>query len=264
MLSIRTAILGAISSLALMVLSAGPGRASLITWVGSAGDQSWHTAANWDLNRVPGSSDQVNIPDLLGTSSVSFTTGSTTIFSMGCDENFGLGGGTLTINAPSYSAKSLTINSGTLAGSGDLEVYGAFAFYGGTMTGSGTTRIGSGVVWTLFDATLSRPLENFGICYQQGGPLTINSPGVFRNNGGINEGILFINANILGTGSIVNGSGAYMATRSGNVTVGCSVTNNGSISVNSGHTLTLGSLTNLSGGTLTGGSYSCEFGVLTP
>src|SRR5688572_24309271 len=33
-----------------------------ITWDGGAGTMSWHTAANWDTNVVPGPADDVCIP----------------------------------------------------------------------------------------------------------------------------------------------------------------------------------------------------------
>jgi hypothetical protein len=37
--------------------------ASTMTWSGSAGDGSWHTAGNWDLEQVPEDGDYVIIPE---------------------------------------------------------------------------------------------------------------------------------------------------------------------------------------------------------
>ncbi len=51
----------------------------IITWTGGAGTNSWHTTGNWDLNRVPGTTDSVCIPDVAPNVTVTHSTGTTTI-----------------------------------------------------------------------------------------------------------------------------------------------------------------------------------------
>src|SRR6185503_1545268 len=53
-----------------------------INWTGAADATSWQTPGNWDLIRVPAGGDDVIIPDVPGTSSVSYSTGSTSIRSI--------------------------------------------------------------------------------------------------------------------------------------------------------------------------------------
>ncbi|MDZ4804869.1 MAG: FlgD immunoglobulin-like domain containing protein [Candidatus Eisenbacteria bacterium] len=108
------------ASLALITLFAifpGAAQAVTITWVGSV-DNSWHTAGNWDLNRVPGAGDDVVLPNIAETPSVAFAGGTTVINSLVTSEVLSFNGGILSIAATSSSSNSLTLNGGTLTGAG--------------------------------------------------------------------------------------------------------------------------------------------------
>src|SRR3954471_17194476 len=55
-----------------------------ITWINAAGG-AWGTAANWNLNRVPTTGDDVVIPDLGAAGAnltITYSTGSTTVNSV--------------------------------------------------------------------------------------------------------------------------------------------------------------------------------------
>lgn len=49
---------------ALGIALASRAEAATITWTGGGGTSSWHSAANWDLARVPEAGDDVVIPDM--------------------------------------------------------------------------------------------------------------------------------------------------------------------------------------------------------
>src|SRR6185295_20009951 len=72
-----------------------------ITWTDGTGNHRWHTAGNWDLNRVPTTGDDVVIPNLAGTPSVTFDNGTTSVNSLTCSESLNLFGGTLSLAAAS-------------------------------------------------------------------------------------------------------------------------------------------------------------------
>ncbi|HWL94809.1 MAG TPA: hypothetical protein VNT79_14925, partial [Phycisphaerae bacterium] len=137
-----------------------------ITWTGGAATNSWHTPANWNLNRVPEPGDDVVIPNMAPDVNVTYSLGSTTINSLTSAEAFTLTSGqatTLTINAASTLNGTFAL-SATLAGAGDVTVNGAMNWTGfGTMSGTGRTIISSSGSLTISDTspkTLSRTLEN--------------------------------------------------------------------------------------------------------
>jgi len=146
-----------------MLAFSGTAQAVTITWTGGAGTNSWHTAANWDLNRVPAAGDDVVIPDMSPDVTVTYSTGSTTITSLTSTEAFRLQGGTLTIDAAS-TLNGAFIFTGTLAGSGDVTVNGAMTWtLSGAMSGAGKTIIGPTASLAISDPfvkTLNRTLEN--------------------------------------------------------------------------------------------------------
>lgn len=113
-----------------------------VTWDGGAGTTSWHDAANWDNNAVPGPGDDVC---LLGpaTSTVTHSTGTTQIASLLARQGFTLSGGTLELQSTLRTSSatpccSFTLSGGVLAGRGTLEVAN-FTWSGGEMRGPGTT-----------------------------------------------------------------------------------------------------------------------------
>jgi len=93
----------------------------------------------------------------------------------GFDETLRLSGGILTVNG-SLAVRNFTQSGGTLAGSGSLTVSEAFAWTGGTMTGTGRTVLGAGTEHSLSGGATKviregRTLENFGTVTMSGGTL---------------------------------------------------------------------------------------------
>ncbi|HSA27719.1 MAG TPA: hypothetical protein P5159_14395, partial [Phycisphaerae bacterium] len=144
--------------------------ATTITWTGSGATGSWHTAGNWDLNRVPAAGDDVFIPDVAGTTSITFSSGSTTVHSLTCSEAFVLSGGTLSLDEASTMNTGCAFGGGTLGGTGTLTLHGASTWSGGTMTGSGTTVVATdGSLAITGTAYLYRNLTNDGTLSWTGG-----------------------------------------------------------------------------------------------
>ena len=242
-LLVALGLLGAVASAA----------AAPITWTGAV-DGSWHTPGNWDLDRVPGPGDDVVIPDLPGTASVTYGTGSTSVQSLECDEVLILSGGTLDIAAASTIGNTFTLSgSGTvLTGSGTVTINGDFTWSGGTISGSGTTKIGSASVWTVSGpgAVLTRLLESEGQGSHQASTVTLTAPGIFR----IRPGSSFV---LPTNGTAFSGTGAFQvqtsgllkrATGNGVCVLGCAVVNAGTVRAETGTLQITGGLTN--GGTV--------------
>ena len=107
-----------------------------ILWTNAAGGD-WDSSGNWDLNRVPISTDDVVIPDLGMHGkylTITFSSGSATVNSIINAETLRVAGGTL-------------IDAGTLAGTGTLIVDGGtLAFSGSNWTNSSTIDLESGTL----------------------------------------------------------------------------------------------------------------------
>ena len=85
------------------------------TWDGGAGTFSWHDANNWNPDGVPQAADDVII-DVPGTITVTFSTGTSTINSLTCQENLTFTGGTLILTTTAVMHGAATLNGGTLQG----------------------------------------------------------------------------------------------------------------------------------------------------
>lgn len=89
--------------------------AATVSWDGGGGNNSWHTAANWGADNLPGASDDfvIDAPDK---QTITFSTGSATVRSLRCEEAFQLSGGTLTV------AADASFVHGTLQQPGDIRI----------------------------------------------------------------------------------------------------------------------------------------------
>src|SRR5687768_16490392 len=106
----------------ILAAAAGPAAAAPITWTGASFNNSWHNPGNWDLNRVPGAGDDVVIPDVADPV-CTFSSGTTTINRLDCNETFNINGGSLTISgSPSSIDGSFTMFGGSLTAGGTLEI----------------------------------------------------------------------------------------------------------------------------------------------
>lgn len=96
-----------------------------VAWDGGAGDNLWHSAANWSTNVVPTAADDVTI-SVPGSPLVTFNSsaGSQSIRSLVSDEELSFTGGTLALTTTANINASMTVDGGTLVG-GTWEMSGA-------------------------------------------------------------------------------------------------------------------------------------------
>lgn len=83
-----------------------------ITW-GNAAGGNWNVPSNWVGGVVPAANDDVVIPDLVGTPTITFNTGTIAVRSLSIRENFVLAGGTFSATTISQLAGSFDISDGT-------------------------------------------------------------------------------------------------------------------------------------------------------
>ncbi len=110
-----------------------------IIW-GNASGGNWNVGSNWVGGVVPGANDDVDIPDLPGTPTITFNTGTVAVKSLSNRETFVISGGTFSATSISQVAGSFSLASGTLQNSrlatGTINVTGASTL--------GTNTIGPG------------------------------------------------------------------------------------------------------------------------
>lgn len=147
---------------------AAAGCPGTIQFDNSAGTGAWQTATNWDLDRLPDSTDDVCIPAGFTVSNGAATPPINTIY-----VNAGAGltvedHGSLSINADSIVDGTLTQECGTacsISGAGKLTLNTPFLWRGGVMTGVGITDALAGVVISgaaVHDLDASRVLKTAG------------------------------------------------------------------------------------------------------
>lgn len=254
-----------LTALALTVPLAGA-HALDVSWTNTAGG-NWNTAANWSPNQVPGPNDAVWI-----------TNNGTYTITLNAHVNlagFALGGtsGTQTLNHATYtlalngpgnsSANGVyTLASGTLTGSGLLNLAGRFNWTGGTLGGAGSNLVltaGGGLaIGGATAKTLYSTLINNGTGTWSGGLVTCFPSALFSNtpNGAFDlsaDGSAFSVQS--GSPSFINAGTLRKSAGTGTTTVSVPCGNSGSVQVNHGTlSLTLddsaGSFTALAGATL--------------
>lgn len=169
---------------AFAALGTGTAVAADITYTGPNGP--WSTAANWDLGRVPAAGDVVRIP--AGKEVTLSTTAS--VDAVQAPGTLKLAGGTLTLAGPS-SVTRLDQSAGTITGAGELTI-GAGTWSGGSMAGTGTTRV-TGTLTHTQNTSLegSRVLAIEGTLDMTGAGRYINRSGtpLIRNTGTIKRGV---------------------------------------------------------------------------
>ena len=86
-------------------------------WDGGAGTNEWNDALNWDNDALPGVDDDVLIPDLLGGTPITHSSGSNVVNSLRMEGDGSLvisGGSTLQLNSASNVAGLVRVEDGTL------------------------------------------------------------------------------------------------------------------------------------------------------
>jgi hypothetical protein len=207
----------------LLALMSARGRAApacTINWDGGGGTFSWHTAANWDTNVVPGASDHVCIP--AQASAVVYSTGTTSILSLQATGPVSLTGGILNLTDAGNASNVGTFSQsgGTLGGAGALNVATAYNWSAGTMTDGGTTTVAGAATLTQTGFTTlgsTRVVENAGIYdftadvavnIASGATPVIHNTGTMRKSAGANTASIF--APLENDGTVVSNSGTLI------------------------------------------------------
>jgi hypothetical protein len=250
--------------------SPGTALACTILWDGGAGNAFWQTALNWDLNRLPNSTDDVCINAtnvVLSNFQVhrikSLTTaGGLTI----------VGSSTfLEVIAGGNIGGFLTLSGGQMVNTGVLTVNGLLTSANGALNGSGTTDAKGGIVadGNLVDFW-NQTVNNFGVATLSTSVTRIRMPaGVFNNKAGATVNLLDgTGFDSLGVGSTTfNNSGTVV--KQGNsdfsgTTFGLRVNNTGTITVVKGIVSFNGPFTQTAGATnLTGGAIQSFVPAMT-
>lgn len=187
-----------------------------VSWDGEAGDNLWHSAANWSTNTVPDAGDDVSL-SVAGAPTVLFNTqtGSRTIRSLSSNQSVAFSGGSLAVTTTAIMQAALTMSAGTLAG-------GSWNVTGGTMTISGTAATLAGVAIT---GDFSLPSANARVSITGG--LTLNGTATLS---GFQTALMFVGGNqtLTGANAVVAFEGAgqhfFTAESGAAVTIGPSVT----------------------------------------
>jgi RHS repeat-associated protein len=171
--------------------SADPGCTD--SWTGDAGDGLWQSAGNWSMESVPSADDVVCIGS--GTT-VQVTGGTNHAGSLQDEGSLDITGGSLELTSASEASRvgSLVVQSGVLSGAGSVDVSSSFEWTGGTMSGTGTTKLeaaasasispGSGSAVTLTERDLLNEgtlVWSSGTVYGEDGA-TITNSGTFDTN----------------------------------------------------------------------------------
>ena len=185
--------------------------------------------------------------------------GSTTVADTFTPSSLGSVSGTVNFNAPESFVNVTLASGGTVGGSGNVSISGVLTWASGTMTGTGTTTVSGSLNLTGGSQhQVFRGLILNGTGTWTGGNIDL-SGGSFTTNGALTVNSS-ANLNVLGT----SGSNSFTVGSSGTLTKKGTgqlildshspLTNSGTIDLQAG-TITAANLTNLSGTTLTGGTF---------
>ncbi len=169
---------------------------------------------------------------------------------------------TANFNVPTTLGGGVTLSGGTLSGTGNVTVNGTLNWTGGTMSGTGQTLVPAGGTLNLSGSThqLNRVLQNDGTAAWTAGALQMQG-GTLDNNGSFtaNTASLLQSYGTGGTNAF-NNAGTFIKLGAGTTqfttsSSGVPFNNTGSVDVQAGTLSLSAGLTNLSGTTLSGGSY---------
>ena len=230
-----------------------------ITWDGGTSG-SWHTPSNWNPDRLPAPDDVVCVP---AGAAVTFSEGVGSVATVLVEGELGIAGGNLAVTSTEQQSTIVTLNQtgGALDGAATVLLTGHSTWAGGSMAGSGVTRIaggamvdipGSGMVTVAGSRVLDvrGTLNWVGASYiLQGGVssvLQIGPGGVFEIKG---DSSTYLPIRVLAGGTLRKSGGAWTTQ------VGTAVKNGGRIEVLSGTIAVSGPFRNFGGNTLAGGQY---------
>lgn len=147
-----------------------------ITWDGSE-STDWNTGENWDGGSVPGSSDNVIIPNVTNDPAV---TGTRTCY----DLNLATGAVLTVSGSGDLTVRGNLTNQGTVTVSATLGVSGSMNVQGGTLTinNPGAVTIANNLT-TTGTVNVNKTLTVSGNTTIESGKLTVNSPGNYTVSG---------------------------------------------------------------------------------
>lgn len=234
-----------------------------ITWDGSEGTD-WNTGDNWDGGVVPGSSDNVIIPNVTNDPAV---TGTRSCYDLNLATGAVLsisGSGDLTVGG------NLT-NQGTVTVSATLGVSGSMNVQGGTLTinDPGGVTITNNLT-TTGTVNVNKTLTVTGNTTVESGKLTVNSPGDYTVSGDylwISGGEFELNdGTVTSTNEFWSSSGSTVDINGGTLDIGSDWGNNAGMSAKgtielSGGNITVGDDARFSSSSSLIGSMSGSFSL---
>lgn len=239
--------------------------ACTINWTGSAGDQQWTTATNWNPIRVPNSTDVACIPSSYHGPAVTISSGTNSVSGVNAQgtAGFELQGGFLQLKTDS-AISDLSLDGGqiTVALGAVLTLSGTPFWTNGTLAGAGTTDLPSGTTMFWDGGELATALTNEGtVNWVSGSPCFAGAAAVFTNNASFvisAEGVSLYACS--GSPKFVNAAGGFIAeqgTTGAYADISLPLNNLGSVTLTSGDLYLDGG--NSSGSTDTG-SYEIDSG----
>jgi hypothetical protein len=235
-----------------------------ITWDGGVSG-SWHTPENWSPDRLPAPGDIVCVP---AGASVAFSEGTASVATLRVDGELGLQGGTLAVTSTEHQSTIVTLDQigGRLDGPATVLLTGQSRWTGGSMAGSGVTRVASGAVLDIDESgavhvsdsrilDVRGTLDWAGPTYILGGAssaLHVGAGGVFEIN---NSSSTYLPTRVLAGGTLRKSS-------AGMTQIGTTLKNSGRIEALSGTIAVTGPFRNMTGTTLGGGEYVLRGGSL--
>jgi len=188
------------------------------SWTGGAGDGLWSSAGNWNLGRIPNTTDTVYIT-LDGTYTV-IVDQTTTVYALEV-------GGTTGEQILSLSNETLTVDSSVVIGS-----FGAIEMLGAMLNGTGTLNISGGSLSSINNSSVDIPITNNGTLVATSNTSFNATPTAYTS----------------GAGSVLRVDGTAAA--SGNLTIANGFTNNGTIELTNTYTTSRNVTLTVSSGTL--------------
>jgi hypothetical protein len=231
-----------------------------ITWDGGTSG-SWHTPENWNPDRLPAPDDVVCVP---AGATATHSEGTSSVATVLVDGTLGVDGGMLSVTSTEHQSTIVTLEqrAGMLDGAATLLLTGSNSSWtGGSMTGSGTTRIASGAVVDITGdgrvslgsgrvldvrGTLNWADQTYILGSGPGSGLYVGPGGLFDIRG---DSSTYVPLRILSGGTLRKSGGAF------STQIGTILKNSGRIEVLSGNIGVTGPFRNFSGTTLAGGEY---------
>jgi len=261
---------------------AGAAPTCTITWTGGGSSTSWFTAANWDQNRLPATSDNVCIPATNPAITVAFDQNQTAqILTLQSAQALAVSAGQLAVTDTTQTStisNGVTLSGGSLGGAGNVVVAGPVSWSGGGKNGTGTLTANGGMTISgtatkfIDDGTVTNPAGQTAVINGTG-PIAMGG-GTFANAGTVDDqadlnfiahpsggGFLFP-CNPTGSGTISN-SGTFIKSGGAGTTLLCPLvafSNSGTVKVTSGTLSLQGGGASTGPFTVAGGS-TLDFGA---